>query len=149
MQLTTAARMARELMNEHGLTDWSLKMDMAKRRFGYCNYRRKTISLSVPLIQLNGEDEVRDTVLHEIAHALAPGKGHGFMWREKCREIGARPQRCYSSESVAEPAAPWVGTAATCGHTLKRFRMSRNSVSCGKCSGGRYNENYKVTWKRV
>jgi hypothetical protein len=53
-------------------------MDSAVRRFGTCRYSRKLITLSRQLIELNDQARVLDTILHEIAHALAgPKTGHG------------------------------------------------------------------------
>ena len=103
MNLYEAAHLARKLMNDHGLVDWRFDFDHARRRFGRCNYTHKLISLSRPLTLLNGIDEVRDTILHEIAHALCPKDGHGPRWRATCRRIGARPVRCYTDEQVISP----------------------------------------------
>jgi len=69
---SNAARiLAVTLMQQHGLVGWTFKFDHARRRFGCCNFTRRTISLSRPLTFLNDDAEVRDTILHEIAHALA------------------------------------------------------------------------------
>ena len=60
-----------------------------------CRYGTRTIELSVFLVDRNGPEEVRDTILHEIAHALVgPGHGHDAVWKRQCIEIGARPVRC-------------------------------------------------------
>jgi hypothetical protein len=60
-------------MREHQLLPkWSFQFDSAKLAFGKCNFTDRVISLSRHLVELNNEAEVRDTVLHEIAHALAP-----------------------------------------------------------------------------
>jgi len=32
-----------------------------------------------------------DTVAHEVAHLLAPHDGHGSIWREKAKLVGATP----------------------------------------------------------
>ena len=91
MNLYAARDLALALMRQHGLNDWTFRFDHARRRFGSCQPRRKVITLSRPLAFLNAEPQVRDTVLHEIAHALTPGDGHGSRWKRKCVEIGAEP----------------------------------------------------------
>ena len=56
---------------------------------------------------LSSLDQVRDTILHEIAHALVgPGHGHDAVWKRKCREVGARPERCGQADM---PEGRWRG----------------------------------------
>lgn len=71
MELAEAAAVAQQAMEIYGLRGWRFKFDNAKRRFGCCNYRTQTISLSRYVTELNSRDNVIDTVLHEVAHALA------------------------------------------------------------------------------
>ena len=76
MILAQARKLAHDLMRLHKLpAAWSFQFDRSKVRFGKCNYAKKEISLSQHLVQLNTETEVRDTILHEIAHALASRRG--------------------------------------------------------------------------
>ena len=114
MDIKEAFDLLQQEMGAHGLIDlgWSGKMDDAKKRFGLCQMNSKEISLSSPLAKLNSEDEVRDTILHEIAHALAwelyhENCGHDERWQAICRRIGARPERTYDDE-VVQPDLPWV-----------------------------------------
>ncbi len=125
-------------MNQHGLVDWSFGFDHARRRFGKCNYTQKQITLSKPLTFLNPIEEVRDTLLHEIAHALAPGAHHGPRWRAMCLKVGARPVRCYTDQSVVSPPrrpAPYLFGCAQCGWWVERRRISRRQYQCTKCRG--------------
>src|SRR5436190_12975378 len=105
MELAQARQLAEDLMRLHKLSPkWSFKFDRSKVSFGKCHYGKKQISVSRYLVELNGEDEVRDTILHEIAHALAPrGAGHGTAWRSVAKSIGCNGRRCYGAE-VARPA---------------------------------------------
>lgn len=114
MKIKTAFSMLRSEMEAHGLTarGWVAMLDDAKKRFGICRMRAKEISLSRPLVHLNSEEEVRDTILHEIAHALAwirhrRNCGHDERWKAICVEIGARPERCFD-EGVISPESPWA-----------------------------------------
>src|SRR4051794_12966107 len=90
-------------MTRHGLADWRFAFDHARRRFGSCRPKDRTITLSRPLTLLNPEDQVRDTLPPEIAPALPPGDGHGPRWKAKCQEIGALPNRCYTEDEVKSP----------------------------------------------
>src|SRR5690242_11321616 len=83
LNLADAKRLAEQLMKTHNVSlAWSFRFDSAKVRFGKCDYRGREITLSRHLVELNDEAEVRDTILHEIAHALVrPNVGHGPAWQ--------------------------------------------------------------------
>ena len=140
MNLNDATGLAYSLMNQHGLLSngWMLKLDSAVKRFGQCSYRRKTISLSEPLILLNDVQAVRDVILHEIAHALTPGAHHGYTWRRKCIEIGAKPERCYSYINTNTPQLPYFATCGACGREHQRVRrVEPHSIRACNCQSGK------------
>ena len=145
-----AQRLAEHLLKEHGLTDWTFTFDRAKRRFGCCNYATRTISLSRDLTKLNTEAEVRDTLLHEIAHALTPGSGHGPAWRAKCSELGARPERCYT-DGVAQPGPKYVLECPSCHLSVPRMRRSRRTLYCRRCYARRgvFDEAFRLRFRTV
>lgn len=88
---------------QHGLIGWSLCYDRAKRRLGQCRYRTKQISLSSHMVKGDSDANIRDTLLHEIAHALVGHRaGHGLVWRAKAIEIGCTGERCGHIETVVE-----------------------------------------------
>ncbi len=70
MDLRDAYALAEHLLEVHGLHDWTVEFDSAKRRAGVYRFATRTLGLSAPLTTLHPEGEVRDTILHEIAHAL-------------------------------------------------------------------------------
>ena len=120
-----AQQLAIELMDQHGLLDkgWSFEFDTAKRRFGVCRYGSRRIGLSKPLTQANEEAQVRDTILHEIAHALVGvGHGHNSVWKAKCVEIGAKPERCYTEEDTNMIAGKYRAVCGGCGKTYDRHK---------------------------
>ena len=133
------------LMQRHGLSviDWKFAFDNARRRLGYCSYRKKTISLSKNYLPILDEEEIKDTILHEIAHALVPRKnGHNGVWRQKAIEIGCNGKRLYQGEAHVE--AKYMGTCPTCGRIITRHR--RKTISCGRCSGGIFNRKHIFIW---
>jgi SprT-like family len=98
VNISDAQKLAHELMDEHGLTGWSLKLGNATKLFGRCVLSDKEIVLSRRLVEANDEAQVRDVILHEIAHALIPDRhGHDEVWKTKCIEIGARPEQYHSA----------------------------------------------------
>jgi predicted SprT family Zn-dependent metalloprotease len=70
----------------------------SERTLGQCNYKNKLIRLSKNYVLRNSEELVKDTILHELAHAfnwhIYKGKGHGKSWRFCCVQVGAKPDRC-------------------------------------------------------
>ncbi len=133
MTLGDARALATSLLQAHGLTDWTFAFDRARRRLGSCQPQRKRITLSAPLTHLNDPQVVRDTLLHEIAHALTPGDGHGARWRATCLRIGARPERLAAPDEVVLPPAPYALVCDRCGMRYPRYRRSRQRYSCGRC----------------
>ena len=92
-RLNGVAGMARRLMDEHGLTGWTLAFIEAKRRLGDCHFRHHVIRISRTHALEGSEEQIRGTVLHEIAHAIAGREaGHGPLWKVTARRIGATPR---------------------------------------------------------
>ena len=128
--LGTAIDLAIELMNFHGLAGWRIKLDNARRRAGQCDYANKTISLSRLYVRYADIDHVRDTILHEIAHALVgPRHGHGEVWRQKAREIGCTARRCHS---LSFARARWVMKCPNGCFSAERHRK-KSGLVCANC----------------
>ena len=145
MKVLEAYDLARKLLQEHGLRQkgWVIDIDNAKRRFGCCNYTKKEISLSKPLIEANDYVQVLDTILHEIAHALTPGAGHGSEWKKMCVKIGAKPERCYSSEDTTIIAGKYRAVCGGCGKTHTRHkRVPRGRKTACLC------QNHIKDWSK-
>ena len=133
MDLIDAYDMAVALCSTHGLEGWRVEFDTAKRRAGVCRYGDRVIGLSGPLTRLHAETEVRDTVLHEIAHALVgPAHRHDEVWRATARRIGCSGRRCLPADAPRVQGA-WVGTCPR-GHTHDRHRRPVRVTSCRRCS---------------
>jgi len=133
VKLEAARALAESLMARHGLQGWSFAFDRARRRVGSCQPSRRRITLSAALTRLNDEAVVTDTLLHEIAHALTPGDGHGARWRAACRRLGARPERLADAAEVVLPPAPHALVCDRCGKRYPRYRRSRLRYACGRC----------------
>ncbi len=129
-RLNAIAAMARRLMDEHGLADWTLAFVEAGRRLGDCNYRDRVIRIGRAHALDDGEEQIRDTVLHEIAHAITgPKAGHGPLWKATARRIGATPKaRAYETQAGRDGVAahPEHGPRLP-GPALKRSRRPLTS----------------------
>lgn len=138
--------LALDLMSEHGLIKlgWTFAFDNAKRRAGVCSYSRKLIGLSIPLVLAREYKMSRNTILHEIAHALTPNDGHGARWKRKAIEIGCDGERCFSDAKIEGKYK------AVCknGHVYFRHKAPNFGTrsSCGKCARG-YNPEFSLEFK--
>lgn len=101
-------------------------------------------------------EEFKDVVLHEIAHALTgyiDGRGHGhdWMWKLRCREVGANPTRLSDTEWTAP--AKYIYVCPKCGKRIERATKWRINHACKDCctkyGNGKYSEEFKFTLKEV
>jgi predicted SprT family Zn-dependent metalloprotease len=136
-------RLALDLMGSHGLADWSFGFNQRKRSMGLCRYARKAIELSSHFVYRNGSAEIRDTILHEIAHALVGQEhGHDAVWQAKCREIGATPRRCGPADM---PQGHWQARCGSCSSLFSRHRRPKTQAGwfCRACGP----ERGKLLWQ--
>ena len=146
MNLEDIENLANQLLSEHKLTDkgWKFKWDNAKRRFGNCSHRRKQITLSRHLTPLRELSAIRNTILHEIAHALVgPRNGHNKVWKAKALEIGCTGDRCSTDVSISPQ---YKGTCPNCKREIHRHR--RKNISCGKCDRN-FNPLFVFVWEKI
>ncbi len=144
MNIFHAQILANELLFLHGLEQkgWKFQFDRAKKRFGLCNYTHKIISLSKHITELNSREHVTETLLHEIAHALAGhSAGHGKKWKDIMHSLGQTPQRCYGSE-ITTPMLKYTGRCknyAICKTEIQRNTLPQKTffktqhIACKKC----------------
>lgn len=145
MELAQVQRLATDLMNEHGVADWGFGFDRARRRAGCTWFTKRRITVSATLMELYPREEVVETILHEIAHALTgPEAHHNATWRAAAVRIGARPDRCVPEDLPRVPA-PWVGVCPR-GHEVQRFRRPSAVASCAVCSR-RFELAHLLTWR--
>jgi len=150
MNLQSAQILALQLFEKHSLLGWKFKFDRAHMRFGCCNFGTKTISISKVLTELNSPAKVRDTILHEIAHALVGKRNaHNLRWKTKAREIGCRAERCYSREEVQIPRGKYTASCLNCGKNFQVLRK-RGGVSCRDCckkfNHGKYSPRFLINF---
>jgi len=141
MELSEVSFLAERLLREHGLRDyptpWSFSFDKAKRRYGQCNHTRRSITMSKVLIPLMKEEDIQDTLLHEIAHALVGSDhGHDWTWVRKAREIGCCGVARQNKHDTSAVKHKYTLTCPKCGYIVYKEKKSRRGMrqSCGKCS---------------
>jgi len=142
MDLEIARIKSKMLMLEHGLIQQGWEFEFSRQKFGlgYCSHWRKTIFVSRHYVELNPwEPEMKDTVLHEMAHALVgSGHGHDWTWKSMCRKIGAKPNRLASASSLVSPERnpeKQYIARCSCGKIFRCQRRGRhfNHYICSRC----------------
>ncbi|TXK10165.1 SprT-like domain-containing protein [Microbacterium hatanonis] len=137
---------AEALLALHLDASWSFGFDNAKLRAGVCDFRRKRITVSRYLSARHDDEENHQTLLHEVAHAIAgPGAGHGPRWKAIARDLGYVGGTTHRGETAVE-LAPWVGVCPA-GHVAYRHRRAPRATSCSKCAP-RFDLRYLFTWTR-
>lgn len=136
--------LANDMLALYGLHDWSFAFNRRKTQMGLCCYGPQRIELSFHFAERNSEEAIRETLLHEIAHALTgPGHGHDAVWEKKCLEIGAKPQRlCFD---VDMPQGRWQARCGCCGMLHTKHRRPKHPVGwyCTQCG----KERGRLTWR--
>lgn len=134
------------LLRLHLSAEWSFAFDNAKRRAGLCDYTRTRISLSRYLAARYDDETNEQTLLHEIAHALAgPAAGHGPRWKAIARGLGYTGGATHTGETATE-LAPWVGVCPA-GHVAYRHRRPTRTTSCARCSR-KFDPKHAFSWTR-
>lgn len=143
MDLTEVKNLAIKRIHEHNLFDWTFEWDNAKTSFGCCNYRKKRITLSKILTPHRTYEQINNTILHEIAHALVgAGHGHDKVWRQKAIEIGCDGKRC---GEVIKIKGKYKLVCECCGKETPMFRKPNRSYSCGSCGvSKKYDPKFKM-----
>lgn len=134
---------ATALIREYLDASWSFRFDHARMRAGSCNYTRRQISLSRYVAPLMSAEEIQQTLLHEIAHALAGARSaHGPKWQRIAAEIGYVGGRTY--DGPVPQSHRWRGRCPA-GHEILRHRRPSKPVSCSKCSRT-FDRRHLITW---
>ena len=125
---------AAEQMLTHGLHGWTFGFGRGKRTLGTMTLKRDanagTVRISRHLIAAGDEQRVMDTLLHEIAHAVAylrhgrSSLGHGPLWKQVAKEIGATPRATCSGTPIATPNVRWECEA--CGEAVVFYRTPKH-----------------------
>jgi predicted SprT family Zn-dependent metalloprotease len=139
------ASWALAVMRSFGLDGWQFQFNGRKTAMGLCRHQHRTIALSTHMIERNPPEEIRETLLHEIAHALVgPQHGHDAVWKAKALEVGAQPERCGWGEM---PEGRWRALCNSCGDRFYRHRRPRWLTGWFCCGCGR--ERGKLVWQYV
>lgn len=117
---------------------WTFDFDRARKRLGACHQHRREITLSSYLTRSLSEDEVEETLRHEIAHAIDVEKrgttGHDATWKAIATACGARPERCHSGPLPWDPKAPYLAECPSCEKRCNLYRQPVRPPHCPDCA---------------
>lgn len=129
MEREGVAALAMELMDKYHLREhgWRFGFDRAKTRCGCTDYDTKLITLSTYYLSdtSTSADEIKNTILHEIAHVIAGFEaGHNEYWRQIALTIGCDGTRCNAGWKGA-PCKYDVTCACGCVHVQRHVIQQR------------------------
>ena len=133
--------------------------DTMHKDLGQCSYfvdggdKYATLKFSMPYFRVCREtgnfDEIKDTVLHEIGHAITyytygTKHVHDYLWQKITEEIGGKPQRI-SGNNFFKPYR-YIYRCPYCGNETRTLKKYMQGVACGKCcrkyNGSAYSPEY-------
>lgn len=136
MNLQRAQMIASDLMKYYlsPLQGWGFRFDHSLTRLGLCDHRNFRISLGRHATEVNSEEQVLMTIVHEIAHALVGSlHGHDDVWKAKAIELGHSGERC--GKIAVKAPAKYSVTCHSCRSTWNLYRLTK-----------RYKERINVMW---
>lgn len=121
----------------HGLiTDgWTFCIGKSKTISGSCNHSKKIIKLSREYSTKVPSMDLINTILHEIAHALAGTKhNHDTTWRSIALRIGCDGQVCHNIK-FTKPKYVQTCTSKCWTRDMHRKPAGMERKVCTKCKG--------------
>lgn len=118
---------------------WGFRFNSRKnsRRLGACFYRQKMIEINQLYAYHNPLLSVVDTILHEIAHAIAyeqtrTVQHHNPLWHSISLQIGCNGNRTGTDRTPIDIACKWGIYCPNCGKLGNCHRKLRNRI-CSNC----------------
>lgn len=159
-------RYAKKVLVKWGLAEngWTFKFNSNKSSVGLCRSHRrrngryvvaKTVELSEWWMMKQGlsEEQIKDTVLHEVAHALdIEDRGtsdHSWRWKEWAVKVGANPRRTCDVFPKESTKYRWYLVCSHCNEKYGYHRKPKDkkracSKCCNKHNGGYYHRDFKL-----
>ncbi len=115
MNRQIATKFLRDLLDANQLNHWHIRLttDVTKPFLGLCSYKDRIIILNAFHIDTHGDDEVINTIKHEVAHALTPNHGHDSAWRETAIKLGCDNTAECANYSLSPESIDAIRSGAT------------------------------------
>jgi len=148
MDRQIASKTCREYLDKYNLSGWKVILNLDNTPFlGRCDWKTQSIILNALAIDIHPDDEVIDTIKHEVAHALTPNDHHhGLEWAAKAEELGARTTMC-AEFNVPEHVLDAIRSGQNVEMTFDTIKIPKYKVTrlqdkcpeCGKVAIERFN----------
>jgi predicted SprT family Zn-dependent metalloprotease len=112
-KLDDVSKEIQDSFQKYNLEGWNYQFNKTRRILGRCFYKKKIIEVSIYNI-FSSRSDYKDTINHEIAHALASTYkdfGHGKIWKFYCGITGAIPRAC----KIGTDLSRYKATCSYCG----------------------------------
>jgi predicted SprT family Zn-dependent metalloprotease len=138
---------------ERILVEWNPRM---RSTAGRAIWPNGLIQLNPRLVEIS-QEEVRRTVLHELAHLIAYERhpyrrlqAHGREWQRACADVGIPGER--ATHQLALPSRTmqrrWRYECPACDKSFERVRRFKSAVACYECCrdshGGQYHDRFRL-----
>jgi SNF2 family DNA or RNA helicase len=143
MDRNTASKFCRVELDKYNLKGWHVRItqDPNMSFLGLCMHNDKCIVINAFHTDIHPDDEVYNTIRHEIAHAIVgPGLGHGPMWETKAKEIGCDNTEPCSHLNLPAYVLDAIRSGATIEMTVEEqivrtpsYKVTRLQEKCPEC----------------
>jgi len=149
MNIEKAEQLVKRIWKDLQLTYINFRWGNMKRGYGYYyfNKGKEEIVMSKPLTLLNSEYSFKNSLLHEISHALVGhANGHNIVWRRMAHRLGCDGKRCYSELKI--PKGKYVYKCPKCKTRYHLYRQLTRQMACEKCckkfNKGKFSKKYII-----
>lgn len=118
------------LCKKHNIKDWELSFDFAgQNTIALTDYEHKTVYVSKYYMEILDYKQLKNEVVHEVAHILAPeeSRHHGPKWKETCKRIGHNGDAYYRGPSLGPK---WLGQCVRCAQTFQYYKINKKKQCC-------------------
>lgn len=115
-----------------------------------------------PRLREVSQEEVRRTLLHELAHLLVHWRyegyrvpQHGAQWRLACAQLGIPGERARHTLpwEKRRQSRKWQYTCRACGLSIQRVRRIKHAAACLPCcrkhNGGRFDARFQLLEEKL
>jgi hypothetical protein len=142
----------KRLLEERGLTGWTVVFESSISRGGRCHHDSKTIGYAVPFMLYASDEQRRNTMLHEVAHAVTgPGHGHDAAWKRLFLRLGGNGSALseYPKEVFTHENFVWLSSCPTCKDVTGMKQAPQTVWGCAKCPKTVPVKQRILSWSKV